>query len=347
MSRREERIHTLTEKALDAYARARAGCERRRGQPPQPGDVFVLAETADFPVEWAVVERDPEDPDRFLAVAVDLNPLVGSTDVAVPAETASGPLSIRCAVSAWLASERLESARRTALLEPDHLERVRRKRLTIEEGTPAGSLAAEATDDEPEYRDWVEVLDKARATLHGTLRQARGKLDAGPEAAAGAGPFFAFRRPAVRRVFGNPYVLAASLLLTVTLGFFAGIAWQHRQETLPAGEPLVNLPLVLLGPAGTVRGQVQTFTVPLAASHLLLLLEVNARYPVYRLEILKPGTPAPVWTSDALTRVGETELSVALPRRSFPAGEYRLRLHGLADGQADLLEEYALRLEVE
>ncbi len=35
---------------------------RFRADPsPCPGDTFVLHETAGFPVEWAIVDRDPAD----------------------------------------------------------------------------------------------------------------------------------------------------------------------------------------------------------------------------------------------------------------------------------------------
>ena len=73
-----------------------AELERRRGRAPEPGEVFVLPETAELPVEWALLERHPMRRDLWLAVPVDVQPLAGSGDVAVPAEALSGPLVLRC-----------------------------------------------------------------------------------------------------------------------------------------------------------------------------------------------------------------------------------------------------------
>lgn len=349
-SNRRERIRNLTTEALDGYARNRADRERRRDQPARPGDLFVMAETAAFPVEWAILKRDPDDPDRLLAVAADLNPLAGRADV-VAAAGATGPLSLRCGLAVWLGRERFDPARRTGFLAPELLDRARRKQAEIGAGTLAGSILEQETESEPGYRDWLEeVLEKARAAL---LEPAPGRREeAGSELPTGA--VRAHLRPA-RRSWGNPYAIAASVLLVVTLGLLAGLAQQHRENAALEREigaarsarPLVNLPLAVFGTGGTLRGQVQTVTVPAAASHLLLLFEVHTAYPAYRLEILPPGADVPAWSSGELTRVGMDELSVALPRPLFAAGDHRLRLYGLSGGETTLLVEHALRVEVE
>ncbi len=340
------RMQTLTAKALDAYARSRAEIERHRDQPPRPGDLFVLAATANLPVEWAVLGHDPEGPDGLLAVAADSNPLAGSADVTVAAAD-GGPLTLRCAFAVRLGSERFESARRTGFLAPGSLERARRKRAEIEAGALTGSMLEEETDAEPEYEDWVEsVPEKAQTAV--LVTPERRPDDAEPALAAIlAHP----RRAPAWRVSGIPYAIAAAVLLVVALGLLAGLLRQHREigELKRAGssEPLVNLPLALFGPGGTVRGQVETLVAPRTASHLLLLFEVRVPYPAYRLEILAESADVPIWESGELTRIGDAELSVALPRRLFASGEHRLRLYGLSESEADLLAEHLLRIEVE
>lgn len=336
-SSRQERIHTLTRKALEGYAHSRAERERRLHQPPQPGDIFVLAAASRIPIEWVVLERDPEAPDRFLAVAADLNPPAGSADVAVPAGTAAGPLSVRCGSTVRLRLDDLDPAWRTGFLEPEYLDRVRRKRSDIAAGTLFGSHFEQEADSEPEYRDWMkEVIEQTRAVdselatvLHAAPAEAPGRLVRARRAPAWA-------------AFATPYRLAAAILLLVTLGLVGGVVWQQREI---GDRPMVNLPLAFFGAAGTVRGEAATLAVPPTASQYLLLFEVNATYPAYRLEIHAQGAAAPVWSSDELTKIGISELSVALPGRLFPAAEYRLRLYGLSGDEADLLAEHALRIE--
>ncbi len=91
-----------------------------RGPEPWPGDLYMLAETADFPVEWLVVERTSG---HCRLVAADTNPARGSADVPVPADVEGGPLSVRCAVSLQVGVETLRRGERTGTVAPEVLER--------------------------------------------------------------------------------------------------------------------------------------------------------------------------------------------------------------------------------
>jgi hypothetical protein len=184
------------------------------GGPPGPGDLVLLPETADLPVEWAVLGRDPARPGLLLIVPADTNPLAGSADVEVAAGAPSGPLTLRCAFGLWIDEPRLATARRTGVLAPEDVAAARQVWESRERGEPVGSLLAEEVDAETEYQDWMEdVLVPARAAL-----------------AAPAIPLR--RRPAF---FGNPFALAASVLLAVSLGLAGGLLWQdQRIEDLAA-----------------------------------------------------------------------------------------------------------------
>jgi hypothetical protein len=185
-------------------------------RPPRPGDLYVLAETADFPVEWAVLEAQAGNPERLLAVPADTNPLAGSADVEILANEPAGPLSLRCRFGLWLDAARFDPARRTGSLAPEAVARALKTRTALESGDPAASPLAWEADVDPEYEDWTrEVLVPAHATL---------ARPAAREEPAASSPVLPFRRRWT--TFGNPYALAASILLMVTLGLAGGLLWQ-------------------------------------------------------------------------------------------------------------------------
>ena len=75
------RLEALAAQAQDRSARRAAELGRRRGLPPEPGDVFVLPTTAELPVEWVVLERRSETSGKLLVVPADTHPLAGTADV--------------------------------------------------------------------------------------------------------------------------------------------------------------------------------------------------------------------------------------------------------------------------
>ncbi len=158
-----DRRQGLRRATLEAHAqgaRTRAEIERREDPSPRPGDVYALAETAEQSVLWVVLAEvpghGPEGEPRYLLVAADLHPLVGSCDVAAPAGAAAGALCLRCGFDIELGAAALGAARRSGRLEGEALERARRKRAQIEAGAVSGSVLERDTDDEPEYQDWLE-----------------------------------------------------------------------------------------------------------------------------------------------------------------------------------------------
>lgn len=346
--------------AVDRYGRERARSEAR-GPEPWPGDLYVLAETAGFPVEWLVVERTPG---HCRLVAVDTNPALGSADVPVPAEVEGGPLSVRCAVSLQVGIEILRRGERTGTVAPEILDPVRQR---LEE-LAAGSLGDEP-DSDPEAEDWRgEVLEPARAALLPVRVE-----DAGP------------------RRLGLRAAVAAILLLLAALGGLSALTWQfHRGELQarseidrlrqerqaleeehqrqlaalrdaqalaqpqpppapppPAPEPLrllINLAYASFYP-GETRGDLREIVLPRETTHLFLLFYVGHRETCtrYELEIARRGS-APL-TIEGLQPLSGQEVSVAVPRAQVPDGSYQLRLYGLCDGERRELAVHEARLK--
>lgn len=172
---RRERLRRRIEEAVTRYDHAQAECQRRRAQPPQPGDLFVFPATADFAVQWAVIDRDPQDERFLLVVPADLHPMIGSSDIAAPTESTCGALSLRCGFEVRIEVGSCPPEMRTGFLDSEVLERARHKRAEIARGYLTGSLRDRETDTEPEYQDWAEnVLAQAQAVLLESARQRAG-----------------------------------------------------------------------------------------------------------------------------------------------------------------------------
>jgi len=341
--------------AVDRYGQEHARVAVR-GPEPWPGDLYVLEESAGFPVEWLVVERTRS---HCRLVAADTNPALGSSDVPVPAEVAGGPLSVRCAVSLEVGVETLRRGERSGTVAPEILETVRH---CLEE-------ASAGEEPEPDLEDWfAEVLAPARAAL----------LPPGLEAPPRP------PRRLVRLAAGTAF-----LLLLVALGGVSVLAWRSQQRESQAqrevqrlvqerGElaaehqrqlaalreariqrppappppvrqplqPLVNLAYASFYP-GETRGTEQEIAVPGESTHLFLMFYVGDREPCkeYELEITRRGAPAAALTARELRPLSGQEVTVAVPRARLPDGSYQLQLYGVCKGERRELGAYEARLK--
>jgi hypothetical protein len=138
----------------------------------------------------------------------------GTADVEVPESSPVAPLILRCGFGVWIGEARLGTARRTGdVLDAQDVSAAVRVWEARERGEPVGTLLAEEVDADPEYRDWIEeVLVPASAALTATLATA---------------PAVPMRRRPV--YFGNPFAVAASVLLMVSLGWAGGLLWQDQR----------------------------------------------------------------------------------------------------------------------
>lgn len=323
---------------------------------PCPGDTFVLPETADYPLEWAIVERDPEDVRRLFVVPVDAYPQIGSHDVGLRLDEPGKTANLRCDVGAWLEASRFDMKLHTGALPPDGLAVVRDKREAMASGKLSASLLEEQVDGDPEYQGWKT----------GTLRLAAAALEKDVP----------FRK---RRVRPQVYAVAASIALLI------GASWLHRQtqrfqDELNAKDATVremeqrleasgregdelrqevaslseasdvnarrieqlrrqlevapengDLPVTFLKGA-RIRSGERRVSIPEGRERIALVVEVVEATPYarYRLRIVDHETDEVAWTSPELPRRGSV-VSLSLPSAAFVGGYYDLFLYGFDD----------------
>jgi hypothetical protein len=207
--RREELAH----RSALAARRAAAEMAHRPGDRAEAGDLFVLRQSGDLPVEWAVLESRPAmgdgpaadestaadgstaahestaAPPVLLAVPADANPLAGSADFELPSDSPAAPLTLRCGFGVWLAETELDLAHRTGRLGEEALRRARRVQAAAMARRPLAATSAtpaqREVDADPEYQEWVEKV----------LVPARRAVIEGPGRGIGAVPAFAARAP--------------------------------------------------------------------------------------------------------------------------------------------------------
>lgn len=338
-----EQLRRETGEARLRYSAAESDLEARRRQPSQPGDLFVLAATAELPLEWAVLERDREAPGRLLVVPADGNLLVGSADLAV-AVVSRSPVVLRCRFGVWLEEDALDPEMRTGSLEPEELTRARQKWRELQGSNLAGSPLERDVDVDPEYQDWVEdVLEKARSALSEDSRE----LAAGRpvEKPAEVLPFPTRSR---WHSLSNPYAIAASILLLLSLGLGREVFRMAEQRDAGLSGPVLNLPFFVLAGSG-LRSDEKTISIPSGADMVMLIFQLDAadRHPRHRLEIRQADSDREVWASADLRVNAHSELSVVLPVSLLPANTYRLLLTGLDQDREHVAARYLLRIEVE
>lgn len=114
-------------------------------------------------------------------------------------------------------------------------------------------------------------------------------------------------------------------------------------------QPLANVPIFELEPRGSTRssaGDVATLEAPSYTRLITLILHVNGQLSpdAYSLEVLDKAGRS-IWVSRGLRKNSYNNFTVALPRRTFPAGDYQLRLYSLRNGRREKVEEYAIHLQ--
>ncbi len=296
-----------------------------RGDPPQPGDVYLFHATADLGLEWVVVETAADG--RLFVVPADTHSHAGSADLEISG-AGLGPLSLRFGYGLWVGATTCEPGLRSGALEPGDLARAQARRSELEAGKATASRRSREVDSDPEYREWQVTLAAARAAL---ARRPR-------EITSGVRPS---RR---RRAVGRPLALAASILLTLTFGVAGGRFWErNRMAEEPAAA--TEVPWALLY-RDTDRGDAEPMTVPAETPWIALLLEQPPGEPeagVYRLEIRRSSTRDVVWKSELEKTASAEETMILLPRALLPPGGYRLRL--LAGSEERPIASYSLRIE--
>jgi hypothetical protein len=386
MKRRDpkERAGAGLEAAVARYARERApmaGIVGRDAE-PWPGGLYVLPETADFSVEWLLVERERRG--RCRIVAADTHPLLGLADVAIPPEAPGGPLSVRCAVGLSIEIKSLKRGQRTGTLTAEDLDLVRRRYQEQDAAVLADSRLGAGREPDPDYEDWLdEVLLPARAALSPAVQR---------EAAY------------PRRRGWNGVAVGVAVALLLALFGASALAWRYRQaerqawrevhrlqedaqrahaerqrllaahrqelaalqaaevrrlaelraevQAAPPTPPAVRSSLPLLANLayvtfypGEARGTVRELSLSPGAAYLLAVFYVGQQpaFAEYRLE-MNGRSGAPAWSVPGLKSLPSEEVSVAFAREQLPDDVYHLHLYGISGGERKSVGEYELRI---
>lgn len=124
---------------------------------------------------------------------------------------------------------------------------------------------------------------------------------------------------------------------------------RNNPRSTERSTPDVNVPIIDLNPEDAGRGgQNQTATtiqLPRDTDLFTLILNLSGddSSQTYSLEVTNRNNRT-IWTSRDLRKSPYNNFTVAMRRRSFPGGEYRLKIYGLRGGRRELIEEYAIRL---
>lgn len=295
---------------------------------PEPGDLYVSEQSADFPVEWMVVGADPRRPGRLLVVAADSAPFAANADVAVPAEVPHGPLTLRPRFTVSVEAQDLAPDHRVGTLPERFVSRVRESSAALASGARRATVLEEETDADPEYRDWVEeVLEPACAALGVSGRDRSTQ-----------------RAPQPARAARWPSTLAALFLLTsIGLSFWVAAL---RREVGRLSAPLVDPPRLEVVFGDAPRGP-ETLRAPAGASHVVIEVLLDAEIPAYKAYrmVLETASGRRVVDTGPRTARIAGAYQIVLPLASLPEGEYRLRLEGLSAQGATVIEERRLFLE--
>jgi hypothetical protein len=216
-----------TRQAAAAWKQARdpRGDELAEPSPGLVGQVLILPELGEPRLAWAVLRRKEGEDEQRLLVATDVNPLVGSGDVAVTAPVV-GSLNLRCRFAVWVSERDLSATTLLGTLPPEALSRADSRRQAIEAGRPVGTFSEQETEEDPEYQDWIEEV----------VRPAVGKLEAraGTDAPSPL-PALPFptprpteRRPSPRSV----WIRWAAVLAFVALGAASGSLWWRQGQEI-------------------------------------------------------------------------------------------------------------------
>jgi hypothetical protein len=320
-----DRLDDLRKQARERSTRDRSEREERGGGGPEPGDLFVLPETAGLPVEWAVLDRHPLNPGLLLAVPADANPLAGSADVEVPESEPGGPLNLRCRFGVWIEMGVFDPERRTGALAPAAVEEARRKRKELEWGEPSASPLAWEVDADPEYRDWLaDTAAPARAAL-----EARRFTSKRPKP---GGSMLAFPGSWVR--------LLAAALLAVCVGLSVWVAYLARTVD-ELSKPAFGVPFgdVTLGHEPRSGSNETVIRLPPEASRFVVYLafDPGIEAEVANVEIVGPD--GKVLSRSGPIKLPSGERMIILPHRE---GRYHVRLWEGAGPGGALLEEVVL-----
>lgn len=169
MDRDVEDLRARIKGALEGAARieARVG---RSSNLPTFGDLYTFPITADQGIEWAVVLTHTDDAALWFVVPFDQNPLVGTWDVASSELSDAGAGTIRCGRGIWIHGDDFAFGEKSGLLEDSDVAAVRNLLSTMVAGQATSATFHPEVDDDPDYREWLEIVSQAAESLESSLK---------------------------------------------------------------------------------------------------------------------------------------------------------------------------------
>jgi len=154
-----EKLHQAKLTRIDKQRRLEEKLTKRPDC-PQERDIFMFdyPETIDF--EWVILRQDTKNPDFFLTIPADDNPMVGSADVDLPDSALCSPLTLRCQHGLLVHKDTFNIEQRIGLLEKWHWYRALNQVEQINKGKLNRSVLQEITDDDSEYEEWISFVSK-------------------------------------------------------------------------------------------------------------------------------------------------------------------------------------------
>jgi hypothetical protein len=216
-----------TRQAAAAWAQAQSprGDEPARPYPAAAGQVLTISELGEPRLAWATLRREEGKTERRLLVVADVNPLVGSGDVAVTGPEI-GSLTLRCRFAVWVSDRELGTTALLGALPPEALARADSRRQALEAGRPVGTFSEQETEEDPEYQDWIE--DVVRPTV-GKLEARAG---AGAPSARPALPFHPRRSAEPLPSRRGAWMRWAAVLAFMVLGAGSGFLWWRQGQEI-------------------------------------------------------------------------------------------------------------------
>lgn len=138
------------------------------------GDVVLLPFATPAQPEWVLLD----DGARWRIVPADDNPSAAAFDV-VLGEADGGPLTVRCAHHVSLDRDGSVELARTRRLKADEVERVKAR---LEGPRSPASAREEETAADPEYADWIELIEASAEVARQRLSGERDVESTGPAA---------------------------------------------------------------------------------------------------------------------------------------------------------------------
>ena len=297
--------------------------------PIGPGDVVRLSASADWPVVWVLLDIDPQDGDRFIAVPADTNPLAGSTDWQVP-RSRGGPLTLRCALVVALPRSAVDPKLRGRCLAAEDLAAAREMADRTAAADVETSPLREEVDLDSAYRDWMaDVPEVARAAIVAAFPAARRPI-----------PFPRLvRAPRLRGVLG----LAAVLALAVV-----GLSIQLisvRRQLDRVSQPYFDPPVTELALNEPLRAP-KPWILPADTEQLILYLVLAEPYscPPFRVE-LRDERQELMWAREL--DASRRQLKLVLPRRFLDRRPSWVRVVGRCGETETVLEDIPIQVRWE